>query len=331
MAKPRIFVSSTFYDLQHIRADLARFVEELGYEAILNERGDIPYGHDEPLEEYCYKEISLCDILVSIVGGRYGSESTADAKSISQMELRAAIEQNKPVFIFVQSSVKAQLEIFRLNKDKDITYPTVDNKKIFEFIEELEKLPKNNPIFTFENSSDIMVMLKDQWAGLFQRMIRMQSRYEEVRMANKMESVAQTLNEMVEYFKGQREKDDSTIFSILMANHPAFVRIKEIIAAEFRIYFTNFSELVALLKHHGYEQDPHPFDDSLYEFDRKRIRRYRDSQGAVIRKEVMETIGVDKAVFNEDGSLRIYTVQDWSDDLIQYDEHVSDPDDDIPF
>jgi hypothetical protein len=37
MAKPRIFVSSTFYDLRQIRSDLERFIKEIGYEPVLNE------------------------------------------------------------------------------------------------------------------------------------------------------------------------------------------------------------------------------------------------------------------------------------------------------
>jgi hypothetical protein len=34
MAKPRVFVSSTYYDLKHIRASLELFIESLGFEAI---------------------------------------------------------------------------------------------------------------------------------------------------------------------------------------------------------------------------------------------------------------------------------------------------------
>ena len=43
MAKPRIFISSTFYDLRQIRSDIDLFIEGLGYEPIRNEEGDIPY------------------------------------------------------------------------------------------------------------------------------------------------------------------------------------------------------------------------------------------------------------------------------------------------
>ena len=62
MAKPRVFLSSTFYDLKQVRADIDMFIENLGYEPVRNEEGDIPYGKDDALEEYCYKEIKNIDI-----------------------------------------------------------------------------------------------------------------------------------------------------------------------------------------------------------------------------------------------------------------------------
>jgi hypothetical protein len=70
MAKPRIFVSSTYYDLRHIRAVLEGFIRQLGYEPVLFEKGAIPFRHDKTLEENCLSEIDACDILILIVGGR---------------------------------------------------------------------------------------------------------------------------------------------------------------------------------------------------------------------------------------------------------------------
>ena len=105
MEKPRIFISSTFYDLRHIRADLDKFIESLGYEPIRNEEGDIPYGKEEELQSYCYKEISNVDILVSIIGSRYGSPASVNEHdkeshySISQKEVKTAIENNKNLIV----------------------------------------------------------------------------------------------------------------------------------------------------------------------------------------------------------------------------------------
>ena len=75
MAKPRVFVSSTFFDLRQVREDLNRFISGMGYQSILFEAGDIAYGKDSPPEGYLPREIELCDMLICVIGGRYGTES----------------------------------------------------------------------------------------------------------------------------------------------------------------------------------------------------------------------------------------------------------------
>ena len=81
MAKPRIFVSSTYYDLKHLRSSLDNFIQSLGFESILSEKGDIAYSPDTPLDESCYREASNADIFVLIVGGRYGSATSKEEKT----------------------------------------------------------------------------------------------------------------------------------------------------------------------------------------------------------------------------------------------------------
>lgn len=40
MAKPRIFISSTYCDLKQTREDISSFIETLGYESVRNEEGN---------------------------------------------------------------------------------------------------------------------------------------------------------------------------------------------------------------------------------------------------------------------------------------------------
>jgi hypothetical protein len=57
--RPRVFISSTFYDLRQVRADLEYFVrQEMGYEPVLHERGAIPYGASNKLEDSAYREVN---------------------------------------------------------------------------------------------------------------------------------------------------------------------------------------------------------------------------------------------------------------------------------
>ncbi len=117
MAKPRVFVSSTYYDLRHIRQGVEAFIASLGFDSVLFESGSIPFSHDQALDESCYKEIATCHILVLIVGGRYGSATSDDPtklptedvnkhyqyyNSITRKEFETAITEDIPAYIFVE-------------------------------------------------------------------------------------------------------------------------------------------------------------------------------------------------------------------------------------
>ncbi|WP_286501266.1 DUF4062 domain-containing protein [Empedobacter falsenii] len=219
MAKPRIFLSSTFYDLKQIRTDIDVFIESLGYDIIRNEEGDIPYGKEDALEEYCYKEIKNVDILISVIGGRFGSESKRNNSSISQIELKTALKENKQVYIFIEKNVLTEYEIYLLNKDNEIKYRYIDDIRIYQFIEEIKSLNNNNNIKGFDTASEISKYLKDQFAGLFQRFLEEQTRIKEVSIINNLEKTAQTLNKLVNFLSDENKDKDGEINKILMINH----------------------------------------------------------------------------------------------------------------
>ena len=243
MAHPRVFISSTYYDLKNVRADLERYIKGRGFDPVLNERGQIPYGNEEKLEEYCYREIENCDILVSIIGGRHGSSSSHDPYSISQKELKTAIDLGRPVYIFVEKSVLAEYKTYEKNKEsKEIEYVAVDNVAIYQFMDEVFYLPINNQVAPFETSSDITVYLQEQWAGLFQRLLRDDAKKKEVMLLEDLKTTAKTLNQLVTFLTEERRAGDETIKDILLTNHPIFDDIRKKINLPHRIIFTNKKE-----------------------------------------------------------------------------------------
>jgi len=199
MARPRVFVSSTYYDLKHLRSSLENFIEKLGYEAVLSEKDRIAYLPDVPLDESCYREARSCDIFVLIIGGRYGAEASSGRakksnkkdfferyESITKQEYQNACDRSIPTFICIDASVEAEYQTYQKNKDKKgIVYAHVDSVNIFHFIEFVRDQQKNNPIKLFSRYSEIEDWLREQWAGFFREMISRLSHQKEIEDVNK--------------------------------------------------------------------------------------------------------------------------------------------------
>jgi Domain of unknown function (DUF4062) len=244
MARPRIFVSSTYYDMRFIRADIERFVREIGFEPVLFERGHVPYGSDDALEDYCYREISGCDILVAIIGGKYGTQSKDQKHSISQRELKVAIELGKQVYVFVERSVHGEYRTYQENKEvKGFKASAVSDIRVYTFLEEVYALPVGNPIEPFELSEDIIRFLRGQWAGLFQRLLQESGRQKEVNIIQGLQNTATTLNRLVTFLTEERTKGDEAIKEIIFSTHPAFAAIKKEARIQYRVLFYTRKEL----------------------------------------------------------------------------------------
>ncbi len=206
MATPRVFISSTWYDLKYIRENIKYFVRTLGYEPILSEDGSVFYDPRASAAGACLSEIPNCQLFVLIIGGRYGSDFPAKAKSVTNEEYRAAIKQKIPVFALVEAATLSDFELFRSNRDNDhvdeskIVYPAADNTRIFGFIDEVRLQTANNAFASFRDFSDIEKYLKLQWAGMMHSFLVGQN--EERRVADMMSELVR-VNEKVEFLSNQ--------------------------------------------------------------------------------------------------------------------------------
>lgn len=169
MPSPRVFVSSTFYDLRYLRASLEDFVRSFGFEPVLFERGTIAYEAQAPLDHSAYREVESCQLLVLIIGGRYGSESRRTAGfSITMDEYRTAIESGIPAYAFIESSVRTEYRTYLENRGvRDVRYAHVESIEVFEFLQYISSQARNNFMFSFSEPREILDVLRQQWAGLF--------------------------------------------------------------------------------------------------------------------------------------------------------------------
>jgi hypothetical protein len=171
MPVPRIFVSSTCYDLRYVRENLRHFIESLGYEPVLSERGGVYYDPRAHVQQAAIAEVAQCQMLVLVIGGRRGSSSVRDpTTSVTNLEYKAACDHQIPIFALVDRDVLAQYRVFCANRanpkvDRDvIAYPAVDSTNIFQFIHEVESHVINNALMPFSDFEEMRSYLCQQWA-----------------------------------------------------------------------------------------------------------------------------------------------------------------------
>lgn len=204
MAKLRIFVSSTCYDLGVIRSELRPFISAMGYEPVMSDYSDILYDPRSHTHDSCIKEVPNCDMVLLIIGQRFGGTAIPsviegfnldilkasttrsdllyykEKLSITQLEVLKAVEQSIPLYAFVDDKVLHDHHVYEKNKDKKeiidaIEFPSIYKKEtakyIFEFINFLTHRVKNNSITSFIRLEDIKGALISQWSQLFQRLL----------------------------------------------------------------------------------------------------------------------------------------------------------------
>lgn len=201
MSRLKVFVSSTCYDLSLIRNELYSFISRLGHEPVLSEYNDILYDPNFHTTDSCLKELKNCDLVICIVGKRFGCEYPISATenimwpevkelidtgkspanlSISHMETLHAITLKKPIYAFVDKHVLNDHKVYERNKNNKeiigkINFPSIEDPStachIFDFIDFLLHRTINNSLIPFEKPEDIENFIKAQWSSLFQRLL----------------------------------------------------------------------------------------------------------------------------------------------------------------
>lgn len=179
--RPRIFISSTFYDLKYVREDLANFIKAHDFEPIMFEDGDIGYTPGAHLDDSCYETMHSADMVVLIIGGNYGSPAEGETEdefkeyiSITRKEFKTAEDAGVPIYVFIDNKVYVEYEIYEANYKKieseeiKINFKNVKNINVFRFIREIKNLGKL-PIIEFSRTIQIKEFLSKQWSDMFKK------------------------------------------------------------------------------------------------------------------------------------------------------------------
>jgi hypothetical protein len=97
----RIYISSTFKDLEQHRAAVHRQLRLAGYEVVAME--DYVATDERPVDK-CLADVSACDTYVGIFAQRYGyvpAKDNSEQLSITELEYRKATAAGKPRFVFL--------------------------------------------------------------------------------------------------------------------------------------------------------------------------------------------------------------------------------------
>ena len=194
MAVPTVFVSSTFYDLRYVREGIRRFIESFGYVAVLSEEGTVFYDPAVSAAEACLREIGNADMLVLILGGRYGAPMPGEDRSVTNAEYQQAIREGIPVFALIENDTFSDYQLYLANHErpellKEITFPHADSIRIFEFINEVRGQVANNALVPFRTASDIEIYLRSQWARMLHMYLGRDN--QEAKVATSLEMLAE--------------------------------------------------------------------------------------------------------------------------------------------
>ena len=314
MAAPRVFVSSTYYDLRHVRDDIEIFLKGLGYVPVMHDKGNVTYTQgDVSLEQACYNELATCDIVVCIIGGKFGTQSSGSDFSITMEELQEAIHRRKIIYIYILKDVHAENYTYIANKDTGSFNPYhVDDIRIHEFIEKIKNVLKNAPILPFESVSDITSNLRQQFAGMFQHLLTKEATATETKTYYDLQDATSQIKNLITNLSEEQIEFFHKFNSCILATSFPLRRLLKILGI-------NKEAIAEFLNQIGYKEDTTtlPFEPIIF------IQK----NGNYIHQ-----IKLDTNLFETDGSIKDIREPEVLEKYIQYEtQQEMNPADDLPF
>jgi hypothetical protein len=170
--KPRVFISSTIYDLKEVRVAVREMLKkDLSYEPVMSEFHDIGYDPRRPAVDSCLTDIHSCHMGVLIIGKRYGRVKKGHL-SVTHQEYRKLCNGRIPTFILIDEELATLHKVQCDNPKKRLKMPGLDNaKKTFELIDEVKRGEFNNAYIEFQNHRDACEKLRLQIAHYFANLL----------------------------------------------------------------------------------------------------------------------------------------------------------------
>ena len=318
MANLRVFVSSTYYDLHHVRNDLYTFIKGMGYEPVMHDKGGIPYTQEKTLEESCYTELQTCDIVICIIGNKYGTESMLGNYSITMEELKTAIKARKKVYTYIVKDVYIENQTYEKNKDSGLFKPAfADDIRIHEFISELKATIKNSPIQSFEAVADIITNLKSQFSGLFQHLLAQEASATESKTVYDLQATSDEIKNLIKDISRQNDEFVRKFESSVYATIPALTRIRQFLGmSDSTFYAPNRRGGVEFLIAVGFNErvDVNPF--TMETIMERETASHKET--ITLKEELFDSEGRIKAIKNNELDQALIFLREELDDGLPF-------------
>ena len=169
---PRVFVSSTCFDLIDARAELGELIRELGLVPILSDMPDSEFEVNPDINSIatCLENVKGSGFVLMVLSKRYGRsllKSGFPDLSATHLEYRSAKEHGIPIFMYVRD---------RLLGDRGSENPKWikgDDKRLFELIDEhkqLKPVGSSNWFDPFSSTLDLKRLVRRDLGGIARRL-----------------------------------------------------------------------------------------------------------------------------------------------------------------
>lgn len=291
-----MFVSSTYYDLKYVRERLERFLYTYNMEPILFERDDVYFNPVETIDISCYNEVHNCQMMILIIGGRYGSLASTKEDyekkyvSVTQKEYNTAISKGIPVMIFVDSNVYTEYRTYQKNKHSlpdNFKFAYVDDLQVFEFIASVEQ----QAIKTFSRIEDIEHYLGYQISGmLYSYLLQLQERKSQEGMSNVLDQIkiaSDSMQAMLNMIGKQLLGNDSKQYKELIRQQNC-----DLIDFFLELFEQNFEWSISL---ENDEVETKRIEDALFEtiFNNDRIIEFQNAKKFSLRSKLINQLETD--------------------------------------
>ncbi|MCX2836137.1 DUF4062 domain-containing protein [Microbulbifer thermotolerans] len=111
MARLKVFVSSTCYDLSIVRSQVRSYIKQLGHDPVMSDYMEVLYDPREHTHKSCLQEISGCDVAVLIIGSRFGGKGvpaafdSIDFESLNEKSASSAVLESKEKLSITQLEI----------------------------------------------------------------------------------------------------------------------------------------------------------------------------------------------------------------------------------